>query len=87
MAGTWARGILSGMKNTVLTQRIVSVAVGTLMSLLTACTTSPYANKPPLTASRDSSGPVQNADIIRGGTRIPVTTYYNWPPVGDTGPN
>ena len=86
MAVARSRGDLFGMNNTALTQRIVSVAVGALMSLLTACATSPYASKPPLTASRDSSGPVQNPDIIRGGTRIPVTTYYNWPPIGDTGP-
>jgi hypothetical protein len=29
---------------------------------------------------------VRNPDIIDGGTRIPVQTYYNWPPVGDTPP-
>jgi hypothetical protein len=74
------------MNNTLLKQRIISVALGGVLSLLPACATSPYANKPPLTASRDSSGPVRNPDIIRDGTRVPVTTYYNWPPIGDTGP-
>jgi hypothetical protein len=74
------------MKNTLLKQRIISVAVGALLSLLAACATSPYASKPPLTASRDSSGSVKNPDIIRDGTRIPVETYYNWPPLGDTNP-
>ena len=74
------------MNNTVLKQRIISLAAGALLSLLTACATSPYASKPPLTASRDSSGPVRNPDIIRGGYKIPVTTYYDWPPFGDESP-
>jgi hypothetical protein len=74
------------MNNTLLKQRIISVALGAVLSLLTACATSPSASKPPLTASRDSSGPVRTPDIIRAGTRIPVTTYYDWPPIGDTGP-
>jgi hypothetical protein len=73
------------MNNTLLKQRIASVAAGALMSLLAACATSP-SSKPPLTASRDSSGPVKNPDIIGAGPRIPVTTYYDWPPIGDQGP-
>jgi hypothetical protein len=74
------------MNHTSLKQRIVSVAVGALISLLAACATSPSASKPPLTASRDSSGPVKNADIIGAGPRIPVETYYDWPPIGDQSP-
>jgi hypothetical protein len=76
------------MKNRILKQTAVSVAVVLSFSLLGACTTatSPYANQRTVSASRDSSGPVQNPDIIRGGVRIPVETYYNWPPIGDQGP-
>lgn len=78
--------LLCGMNNTVLKQRIMSLAVGALLSLLAACATSPYPSKPPVTASRDSSDPVKNPDIIYAGTRIPVTTYHDWPPIGDHGP-
>ena len=76
------------MKNKILKQTTTNLAVVFLLGLLGACTTttSPYASQRPLTASRDSSGPVRNPDIIDGGTRIPVETYYNWPPIGDTGP-
>ena len=76
------------MKNKLLRRRIVNLTVVSLFGLLAACaaTTSPNASKPPLTASRDSSGPVRDPDIIDGGTRIPVETYYNWPPFGDRNP-
>jgi hypothetical protein len=86
VAGIFSRRVSSRMNNIALKQRVISLAVGALLGLLTACATSPYASKPPLTASRDSSGPVRNPDIIDGGNRIPVTTYYNWPPMGDNGP-
>jgi hypothetical protein len=76
------------MKNKLLRGMLVRLAVVSLFGLLAACaaTTSPNANKPPLTASRDSSSPVRNPDIIDGGVRIPVETYYDWPPIGDQGP-
>jgi len=76
------------MKNTLLKQATINLAVVSLFGLLGACavTAPPNASKPPLTASRDSSGPVRNPDIIDGGVRIPVETYYDWPPIGDNGP-
>jgi hypothetical protein len=76
------------MKNTLLKRRSINLAVVSFFGLLVACTTntSPYASKGLLTASRDSSGPVKNPDIIDGGTRIPVETYYNWPPLGNNNP-
>jgi hypothetical protein len=76
------------MKSRILKQTTINLAVVLLFSLLGACTatTSPYATQRPLTASRDSSGPVRNPDIIDGGVRIPVETYYNWPPIGDNTP-
>jgi hypothetical protein len=76
------------MKNTLFKQRALNLAVVSMFVLLGACTTttSPYASNRPLTASRDSSGPVSDPDIITGGVRIPVDTYYNWPPIGDQGP-
>jgi hypothetical protein len=66
----------------------ITLAVVSLAGLLGACsaTRSPYASRPPLTASRDSSAPVRDPDIITGGVRIPVETYYNWPPFGDQSP-
>ena len=75
------------MKNTLLKQTTINLAVVSLFGLLGACTTttSPYASQRPLIASRDSSGPVKDPDIISGGNRIPVETYYNWPPIGDEG--
>jgi hypothetical protein len=87
MAGIPLSRNTSAMNNTLLKPRVISVALGAVLSLLTACAASPYASKPPLTASRDSSGPVKNPDIIRDGTRIPVETYYNWPPIGNNGPH
>jgi hypothetical protein len=76
------------MKNTILRQATFNLAFVLLFGLLSACTatTSPYASQRPLTASRDSSGPVRDLDIIDGGTRIPVETYYDWPPIGDNNP-
>ena len=77
------------MKKRILKRTTINLAVVLLFGLLGACTatTSPYAAQRPLTASRDSSGPVREPDIIYAGDRIPVSTYYNWPPIGDTGPN
>jgi hypothetical protein len=69
---------------TTLKQQTINLAVVALVSLLGACATT--TGKPPLLASRDSSGPVRNPDIIIGGNRIPVTTYYDFPPIGDQGP-
>jgi hypothetical protein len=71
------------MKNTLLKQLAINLAVVSLLGLLGACTTTttPYA-----TASRDSSGPVRDPDIIYGGNRIPVETYYDWPPIGNNNP-
>jgi hypothetical protein len=59
----------------------INFAVVSLLGLLGACSAirSSSASKPSLTASRDSSGPVRNPDIILDGIRIPVTTYYDWP--------
>jgi hypothetical protein len=76
------------MKKKLLRQTAFNLAVVSLFVLLGACTatTSPYASNRPLTASRDSSGPVRDPDIITGGVRIPVETYYNSPPIGDQGP-
>jgi hypothetical protein len=88
MAGIRSPVIPSDMKNTLLKKTTIKLAVVSLFGLLGACaaTTSPNASKAPLTASRDSSGPVKNPDIISGGNRIPVTTYYDWPPFGDGNP-
>jgi len=38
------------------------------------------------TPLRDSSGPVMRDPIIYGGIKIPVETFYDWPPFGDEGP-
>jgi hypothetical protein len=73
------------MKNRILKQTAINLAVVLLFSLFGACAATD-AGRRPLTASRDSSGPVKNPDIIRDGTRIPVETYYNWPPIGDNNP-
>jgi hypothetical protein len=88
MAGSSGGGLPFPMKNRILKQTAINLAVVLLFALLGACaeTTSSYASRRPLTASRDSSGPVQDPDIIDGGVRIPVNTYYNWPPIGDQGP-
>jgi len=88
IAGIPSRRIASWMKNKLLRRTIVNLAVVSLFSLLGACaaTTTANVSKPRLTASRDSSGPVRNPDIIDGGTRIPVETYYDWPPLGDRNP-
>jgi hypothetical protein len=88
MAGSPSGGVPSSMKNSILKQTTINLSVVLLFGLLGACaeTTSSYASRRPLTASRDSSGPVQDPDIITGGVRIPVDTYYNWPPIGDQGP-
>ncbi|MEY2506627.1 MAG: hypothetical protein QOH01_956 [Verrucomicrobiota bacterium] len=88
MAGSRDGGVHSSMKQSILKQTTINLAVVLLFALLGACaeTTSSYASRRPLTASRDSSGPVQDPDIIDGGVRIPVNTYYNWPPIGDQGP-
>ncbi|MEY2502249.1 MAG: hypothetical protein QOI07_2583 [Verrucomicrobiota bacterium] len=88
MAGSSGGGVPSSMKNSILKQTTIDLGLVLLFGLLGGCaeTTSSYANRRPLTASRDSSGPVQDPDIIDGGVRIPVNTYYNWPPIGDQGP-
>jgi hypothetical protein len=88
IAGVRSCRIPLRMKNMLLKQTSIYLAVVSLFSLLGACATSTStdARKPPLTASRDSSGPVKNPDIISGGNRIPVTTYYDWPPFGDQNP-
>jgi hypothetical protein len=88
MAGSRSGGVLCSMKNSVFKKTTINLALVLLFGLLAACaeTTSSYASRRPLTASRDSSGPVHDPDIIKGGVRIPVDTYYNWPPIGDQGP-
>jgi hypothetical protein len=88
MAGSRGGGVPSFMKRNILKQTTINLALVLLFGLLGACaeTTSSYASRRPLTASRDSSGPVQDPDIISGGVRIPVNTYYNWPAIGDQGP-
>src|SRR4051812_32034420 len=85
---SYSRAIAFGMKNTSFKQITARLAVIVLLSLLAACATtaSPQASKAPRIASRDSSGPVRNPDIILPSTRIPVTTYYDWPPIGDNPP-
>jgi hypothetical protein len=138
------------MNNTLLKQRIISLAAGALLSLLAACATtaSPRAESALLSAGftakvattakqrqelqtlpegrissvtrnektfyispdapnnrlyvgnkaqyetykrlttplRDSSGPVMRQPIIRGGIKIPVETFYDWPPFGNENP-
>ena len=88
MAGSRGGGVPWSMKYRILKQTTINLALVLLFGLLGACaaTTSSYASRRPLTASRDSSGPVKDPDIITGGMRIPVETYYNWPPIGDQGP-
>jgi hypothetical protein len=88
MAGSDAARVPFLMKNRLLKQTFINLSVVLVFGLLGACaaTTTSDTSRRPLTASRDSSGPVRNPDIIDGGTRIPVETYYNWPPIGDTGP-
>src|SRR3954466_7426610 len=76
------------MKNKILRKATIGLAVVLLLGLFGACstTTSSTASRRPLTASRDSSGPARNPDIIEGGTRIPAQTSSTCPPSGDTGP-
>jgi hypothetical protein len=87
MAGICAPRVASDMKNKLLKQITLNLTAVSLFILLGACTTTttPYASNRPLTAYRDSSGPVRGPDIIDGGTRIPVETYYDFPPIGDQG--
>jgi hypothetical protein len=73
------------MKKMLLRRMTIRLTVVGLLSLLGACSTATprYASNRPV---RDSSGPVKNPDIIHAGTRVPVTTYYDWPPIGDQKP-
>jgi hypothetical protein len=85
VAGSAAGRVTSSMKNRILKQTCINLAVVLLVSLLGACAATDTSRRP-LTASRDSAGPVRDPDIITGGVRIPVETYYNWPPIGDNNP-
>jgi hypothetical protein len=85
MAGIAVGRVHFPMKNRILQQISINLAVVLLVSLLGACAATDTSQRP-LTASRDSSGAVRDPDIITGGVRIPVETYYNWPPIGDNNP-
>lgn len=65
------------MKNKILKKTTINLAVVLLFGLLGACaeTTSSHSSRRPVIASRDSSGPVRNPDIINGGSRIRDTFF------------